>query len=99
MNSKNFNAAEKHFEKKRIKMQNEIDYLSQRTINAVDKLDTKIKEVQALKEENDELKKKIELLMTNANMTKEDVARLCCASETLHSINAVASMLACKGLY
>jgi len=77
MNSKNFNASQKYFEKKRIEMQKEVDkyknlYLSYST----DFVKTKDK-LEAIEEENQQLKEWVERLLQYTELSKEDIKKAC----------------------
>ena len=77
MKSKKFNAAEKHFEKKRIQYEKRIKDLNQQLESA--HRDTRIFRSQAefLERENAELKDWVERLLQYTELSKEDIKAAC----------------------
>lgn len=77
MKSKKFNAAEKHFEKKRIQYEKRIKDLNQQLESA--HRDTRIFRSQAefLERENEELKDWVGRLLQYTELSKEDIKAFC----------------------
>jgi predicted RNase H-like nuclease (RuvC/YqgF family) len=77
MNSKRFNAAEKHFEKKRIQLEKRIKSLEQQLESA--HRDTRIfrSRMEFLEIENEELKDWVERLLQYTELSKEDIKAAC----------------------
>lgn len=77
VNSKNFNAAEKHFEKKRVQMQKQIDdYIIYSTNLRHDKAELEV-QVRTLQAELDQSKEWIERLLQYTELDIEDIKKAC----------------------
>lgn len=73
---KKFDAAEKHFMEKKVKLEKELKEARARTIEAVEKADRLQIENDALRKENEQLKSAAEMFAKANNLSPEDLKAL-----------------------
>lgn len=77
MKGKKFNAAEKHFEKKRIQYEKQIKYLEEQLKQSRFEMRIAIEKREFFERENQELKDWVERLLQYTELSKEDIKEAC----------------------
>lgn len=77
MNSKKFNAAEKHFEKKRVELTKQIDHYKQWAQSVINENRELKQTIYELENENIHLKEHIERLLAYTELSQDDIKNAC----------------------
>lgn len=93
MNSKNFNAAQKHFEKKRIALSEKIKRLTESESIAREQAAHYQKLYEAQKAELEEMKRKLKIAMEYAALSEEDLTRAIERDKHLHDFMGMISVM------